>query len=64
MKYPKIKWNKPVPVLSNVAEFIPSKLPDDTRLHYSFRYHPFGVIITPDTGVAVIVKDDQNEVST
>ena len=57
MKYPKIKWNKPVPVLSNVAEFIPSKLPDDTHAYDAIRYlYPLKVI--NDMGICVIVKDD------
>ena len=60
MKYPKIKWNKPAPVLSNVAEFIPSIIPDDTHHHDMFRYDSLNVIISPQTSVAVIVKDDEN----
>lgn len=58
LKYPKIKWNKSVPVPGVVA-FIPSNFPCDTHYHDSFRYcnqNLLCTIITPDTGVAVIVK--------
>lgn len=57
MKYPKIKWNKSVPVFNSVAEYIPPKVPDDTHAYDAIRYL-FPLEVINDIGIYVIVNDD------